>query len=89
MGLEGATYQFFRTFLGRAGCAEGFDRAFCHYNHATQFDAAHWEASEAEYIFAHAFDWSATPEGRDFWREIDQRWCKEIVGHQRTKKSKK
>jgi hypothetical protein len=33
-----------------------------------------WEIGDAEYIFAHAFDWNATPEGRDFWLNIDKQW---------------
>ena len=74
MGLTSPTYQEFRLFLGSMGCEEAFDRAFLDHNHSTALDAALWAAGEAEYIFAHAFDWSTTPEGRDFWRDIDRNW---------------
>ena len=72
------TYQSFREFLGRVGCEEAFDRAFYNHNHATLLDKALWEAADAEFIFAHAFDWAATPEGSNFWRAIDQKWNKLI-----------
>ena len=74
MGLMRPTYQSFREFLGRVGCEEAFDRAFYNHNHATLLDKALWEAAEAEFIFAHAFDWAATPEGSNFWRAMDQKW---------------
>lgn len=74
MGLTPPTYQSFREFLGKVGCEEAFDRAFYNHNHATLLDKALWEASDAEFIFAHAFDWAATPEGCNFWRAIDQKW---------------
>ena len=68
------TYQSFRAFFGRVGCEEAFDRAFYNHNHATLLDKALWEAADAEFIFAHAFDWAATPEGSNFWRAMDQKW---------------
>lgn len=74
MGLTSPTYQSFRAFLGRVGCEEAFDRAFYNHNHATLLDKALWEAADAEFIFAHAFDWATTPEGSNFWRAIDQKW---------------
>lgn len=73
MGLR-RTYQEFRAFLGKVGCAEAFDRAFYDHNHATLLDAALWEAADAEFVFAHAFDWATTPEGSDYWREVDRMW---------------
>jgi hypothetical protein len=33
-----------------------------------------WVAGDAECIFGHAFDWSTTPEGREYWLAIDKRW---------------
>lgn len=68
------SYQLFRAFLRQEGCEEAFDRAFYAYNGYTAIDESLWEAGEAEYIFAHAFDWRATPEGREFWLGIDKRW---------------
>ena len=78
MGLTPNSYAVFRHFLREHGCEAAFDRAFYAHNDCTLLDASLWEAGEAEYIFAHAFDWRATPEGREFWREIDKKWNKQI-----------
>lgn len=74
MGLKGATYNDFRTFLRRMGCEEAFDMAFYLHNDFTVLDPALWEACSVEHIIAHAFDWSTTPEGRPFWHTIDTAW---------------
>lgn len=74
MGLTSPTYQEFRTFLRAEGCEAQFDLAFLHHNGQTALDTALWDAGEAEFIFAHAFDWSATPEGREFWHKVDEKW---------------
>ena len=37
-------------------------------------DASLWELGDAECIFAQAFVWHTTPEGRDFWRNLDREW---------------
>lgn len=55
-------------------CEEAFDRAFYFYNGCTSLDEALWWAGEPEYIIAHAFDWRATPEGREFWLNVDREW---------------
>lgn len=69
------TYHDFRLFLREEGCSPNFDRAFEAYNDATTFDSMMWEAaSEKQAFIAHAFVWAATPEGRDFWCDIDRRW---------------
>lgn len=75
MGL-GRTYCDFRAFLRAEECEAQFDLAFLLHNGHTALDAALWEAGETEFIFAHAFDWSATPEGRDYWQKIDKEWNK-------------
>ncbi|MBR5830160.1 MAG: hypothetical protein IKY63_02755 [Tidjanibacter sp.] len=75
MGL-GRTYCDFRAFLRAEECEAQFDLAFLLHNGHTALDAALWEAGEAEYIFAHAFDWATTPEGRDYWQKIDKKWNK-------------
>ena len=80
MGLRVVTYHDFRSFLRAEGCAAAFDRAFYDHNDATLLDEALWEAGDAEYIFGHAFDWTATPEGRDYWRAVDHRWSKVVRG---------
>ncbi len=68
------SYRQFRAFLKDQGCEVAFDQAFFAYNGCTVLDERLWETGDAEYIFAHAFDWQATPEGRDFWVEIDREW---------------
>ena len=73
MGL-GRTYGDFREFLRAEGCEAEFDLAFSLHNGHATLDEALWEVSDAEYIFAHAFDWSTTPEGRPFWHAIDKKW---------------
>lgn len=59
-------YKTFRWLLQVSGCEEAFNRALYQYDDYTVFDEALWEAGDAEYIFAHAFDWNATPEGREY-----------------------
>lgn len=71
-------YQLFRYFLRDEGCEAAFDEAFYHYNGGVTLDARLWEAGDAAYILGHAFEWSATPEGRDFWAELDRRWYRFI-----------
>jgi hypothetical protein len=67
-------YNRFRLFLQKQRCEAAFDRAFYAHNGYTALDESLWEAGDAEYIFAHVFDWHTTIEGREFWREIDRRW---------------
>ena len=74
MGLRADSYQRFRSFLREEGCEAQFDLAFLLHNGHTALDAALWEAGEAEYLFAHAFDWATTPEGRDYWLSVDKKW---------------
>lgn len=74
MGLRADNYQQFRSFLREEECEAQFDLAFLLHNGHTALDAALWEAGEAEYLFAHAFDWAATPEGRDYWLSVDRKW---------------
>lgn len=74
MGLEENGYRKFRLFLREQGCEEAFDKAFYSYNGCTLLDERLWDAGDAECIFAHAFDWRSTPEGREFWRKIDRIW---------------
>lgn len=77
-----SSYHKFRAFLRERGCEQSFDRAYYHFNDFTLLDESLWEAGDAEMIFGHAFDWCATPEGRDFWRERDREWyrlCSNIL----------
>ena len=67
-------YKTFRSFLQEQGCEAAFDRAFYQYNDFTPFDEVMWAAADAECIFGHAFNWRETPEGREYWSEIDKKW---------------
>ena len=69
-----SSYQLFRNFLREQGCEEAFDRAFYLYNDFTRLDESLWEAGDAACIVGHALDWRATPEGREFWLNIDRLW---------------
>ena len=71
-------YTKFREFLQNEGCEAAFDRAFYQYNDCTALDESLWEAGNAECFIGHAFEWSATPEGREFWLTIDRKWFKLI-----------
>ena len=73
-----SSYTKFREFLRSEGCEAAFDRAFYKYNDCTAFDESLWEAGNAECFIGHAFEWSATPEGREFWITIDRKWFKLI-----------
>ena len=73
------SYQLFRGFLRQEECEAAFDRAFYNYNGFTHLDEALWAAADAECIFGHAFDWSATPEGREYWLAIDRRWFQFLI----------
>ena len=79
--IEKVTYDFFRGFLCSEGCEEAFDR---------NFEAAHpgyvLDAGFARYIgidcgtFGRVFHWADTPEGREYWKEIADRWWERIKG---------
>lgn len=73
------SYQLFRAFLRQEGCEAAFDLAFYNYNGFTHLDEALWAAADAECIFGHAFNWSATPEGREYWLAIDRRWFQFLI----------
>ena len=74
-----SSYSQFRAFLREYGCEAAFDRAFYQYNDYTMLDESLWEVGDAECIFAHAFDWRGTPEGREFWLEMDKKWYNLIM----------
>lgn len=74
-----SSYSQFRAFLQEHGCEAAFDRAFYQYNDYTMLDESLWEVGDAECIFAHAFDWRGTPEGREFWLEMDKKWYNLIM----------
>jgi len=71
-------YRIFREFLEERGCKKAFDQAFALQNPGYVLDAALWDILGGdEFFLGRAFDWSETPEGRDFWKEIDLAWEQE------------
>jgi hypothetical protein len=73
------TYRDFRDFLKSKNCEDEFDRAFYEQNGCTRFDAALWDiiedvADDVRNLFGYSFNWSKTPEGVQFWRNVDLMW---------------
>lgn len=53
------------------------DDAFALKNPGYVLNVALWEVLGGdEFFLGRAFDWSATPEDRDFWKDIDLAWGK-------------
>ncbi|MBO7198130.1 MAG: hypothetical protein J6V28_04970 [Tidjanibacter sp.] len=75
------SYEDFELFLREQECEEAFHRAFRAHNDATNMDPQLWEASaDAATFLGRAFRWSETPEGRDFWQQIDLLWHRRCIG---------
>ena len=71
-------YQTFRNFLRQNDCEKQFDAAFyaqCGANYLDETLAGILVIDE--FFFGRCFDWSKTPEGRDFWKEVNRRWWKQ------------
>ena len=68
-------YLTFRRFLEERGCAREFEEAFGSQLPGYRLDAVLWDILGGdEFFLGRAFDWSETPEGRDFWKESDLAW---------------
>ena len=68
-------YRSFRTFLRENDYERQFDAAFytqCGANYLDQHLADILVIDE--FFFGRCFDWSKTPEGRNFWNEVNRRW---------------
>ena len=75
------SYETFSTFLTESGCANQFDIEFERQNPGYHMDANLWDILGGdEYFLSRAFDWSATSQGRDFWKDIDEKWSHSCVG---------
>ena len=75
------SYETFSTFLTESGCANQFDIEFERQNPGYHMDANLWDILGGdEYFLSRAFDWSATSQGRDFWKDISEKWCHSCVG---------
>ena len=69
------SYETFSTFLTESGCANQFDIEFERQNPGYHMDANLWDILGGdEYFLSRAFDWSVTSQGRDFWKDISEKW---------------
>ena len=74
------SYETFSTFLTESGCANQFDIEFERQNPGYHMDANLWDILGGdEYFLSRAFDWSVTSQGRDFWKNISEKWCHSCV----------
>ena len=75
------SYETFSTFLTESGCANQFDIEFERQNPGYHMDANLWDILGGdEYFLSRAFDWSATSQGRDFWKDISEKWYHSCAG---------
>ena len=62
------------------GCLKEFDLEFERQNPGYHMDANLWDILGGdEYFLSRAFDWSVTSQGRDFWKDISEKWCHSCV----------
>ena len=74
------SYETFSTFLTESGCANQFDIEFERQNPGYHMDANLWDILGGdEYFLSRAFDWSVTSQGRDFWKDISEKWCHSCI----------
>ena len=68
-------YTQFRNFLEENGYSLLFNREFERQHPGYHLDRNLWDILGGdEYFFARAFDWSVSPQGRDFWKEVSDKW---------------
>ena len=69
------TYELFRSFLQREGCEEAFDRNFEAFHPGYMMDAGYSRVVGIDCgTFGRVFRWDATPEGRNYWKGIADKW---------------
>ena len=74
------SYETFSTFLTESASANQFDIEFERQNPGYHMDANLWDILGGdEYFLSRAFDWSVTSQGRDFWKDIDEKWSHSCV----------
>ena len=68
-------YQTFRQFLRENGCERQFDDAFYEQCGANVLDETLADILVIdEGFFGRVFRWDLTPDGREFWKDIDIKW---------------
>ena len=75
-------YQTFRHFLRDNDCERQFDAAFYEQCGANVPDETLADILVIdETLFGRVFRGELTPEGREFWKDIDGKWFKEAQNH--------
>ena len=75
-----STFEEFMSFLMENGCMKEFDLEFERQSPGYHLDANLWDILGGdEYFFSRAFDWSVTAQGRDFWKDISEKWSHSCV----------
>lgn len=73
------SYDFFLDFLQENSCERQFKTAFECQNANLVMDNRLWEMlSPDEALFGFIFNWADTAEGRDYWKEIDEKWYQTV-----------
>ena len=68
-------YERFILFLQEKECLKEFTEAFNAQSPGYRLDSKLWDILGGdEYIFGRLFDWEQTPQGRQYWAQIDQEW---------------
>lgn len=74
------TFEEFMSFLTENRCIKEFDLEFERQSPGYHLDANLWDILGGdEYFLSRAFDWSVTLQGRDFWKDISEKWCHSCV----------
>ena len=74
------TFEEFMSFLMENGWMKEFDLEFERQSPGYHLDANLWDILGGdEYFFSRACDWSVTAQGRDFWKDIDEKWSHSCV----------
>jgi len=74
-------YKSFRKFLRDNGCERQFDNAFYTQCGANVLDETLADILVIDEAFLNrCFDWTKTAEGRQFWKELDDKWWKKYLG---------
>ena len=75
--IMASNYQTFRKFLRDNDCERQFNAAFYAQCGANVLDETLADILVIDECFlGRAFDWRKTPEGREFWLDIDTKWWK-------------
>ena len=68
-------YNAFIEFLEKNKCRKQFETAFYRFNRCHKLSYGLWQIMGGDESFiGRAFDWSNTPEGYDYWLDIDNKW---------------